>query len=54
MKEKKEKKQNGYFRHMAEAIKMELREHKKFIYGVSYFADSSDRDVGAPGFESEL
>ena len=28
MKEKKEKKQNGYFRHMAEAIKMELREHK--------------------------
>ena len=27
-KEKKEKKQNGYFRHMAEAIKMELREHK--------------------------
>ena len=28
MKEKKEKKQNVYFRHMAEAIKMELREHK--------------------------
>lgn len=28
MGKKKEKKQNGYFRHMAEAIRMELREHK--------------------------
>lgn len=28
MEKKKEKKQNGYFRHMAEAIRMELREHK--------------------------
>ena len=28
MEEKKAKKQNSYFRHMAEAIKMELREHK--------------------------
>ncbi len=26
---------------------MELREHKKLIYGVSYFADSCDRDAGA-------
>ena len=25
---KEREKQNGYFRHMAEAIKMELREHK--------------------------
>lgn len=28
MGKKKEKKQNGYFRHVAEAIRMELREHK--------------------------
>ena len=26
----------------------------KLIYGVSYFADSCDRDAGAPGFKSEL
>ena len=48
MGKKKEKKQNGYFRHMAEAIRMELREHKSsfIVYPYPAIVDHSEFCAG--------